>query len=114
MKHRIAVVECERVLELKEGDEHERIELRLRERASRGLSVRLWLWDDRWCWFDARIGAKTGWAFEWTDQGRLAPGQTGRSLVEACECAFDKARAADADALAALWRPLLLRGPVAT
>ena len=113
LKYKFAVVECERVIELKDREAHERIELRLAERSTRGLRLTLWLWDDRCCWFDARRGAKSGWAFEWSYDGRLVGELAGRGLIEALEKAHELIAVyeGNAEQLTSLWRPLLLRGP---
>jgi hypothetical protein len=110
--HKFSVRECGRVVETDEGTARERIELSLGGAARNALRLRFWIWQDRWCWFDARIGAKTGWTFEWSVEGRLAGGLTGKDLLMAIERSYEVIAVSQDDAeLETLWRPLLLRGP---
>jgi hypothetical protein len=114
LSHKCNVTECERVVELKDGEEHERIELRLQQRSRSALKLTFWMWDDRWCWFDARRGSKSGWTFEWTYEGRLSGDLSGRDLVDAIERTHELiATDADVTSLNAIWRPMLMRGPQA-
>jgi hypothetical protein len=76
------------------------------------LRVRFRIWQDRWCWFDARRSSKQGWVFEWTSNGRLVGGLSAPELVTTIEKAYDLAHADDAaQRLEALWLPVLMRGP---
>ena len=53
-----------KIIEVREADEFEKIELVIRASLSRnGIRVRLHVWDDRWLWIDARKSVKNGW--EW-------------------------------------------------
>jgi hypothetical protein len=113
LKTKFGTVECERVVEIKDGVERERIDLRLWARARNGVRLSCWLWDDRWCWFDARRRAKQGGEFTWFYDGRIAPGKTGTELVSALERAHECVwgERPNEPALEAIWSPLLLRGP---
>lgn len=115
LKHKTHSVECERVFEEADGKRTERLDLTLRQsRSSQSFVLRAKIWEDRWTWIDARAGGKSGWAFEWTTDGRAAGGLTGQKLTAAIEETFDvisRAGAADSAALGQMWTPILLRGP---
>ena len=58
--------------------------------------------------------SKSGWAFEWSTDGRAAGGMSGEKLTAAIEETFDvisMAGTADDAALGQMWTPILLRGP---
>jgi hypothetical protein len=108
LKHRFSILECERIID---DDGRESVLLRLRDRARNSLQLALRLWDDRWCWFDARRGAKQGWQFTWSYDGRVGP-DTVDELIVALEKANEYVwETVDHVALEALWSPLLRRGP---
>ena len=68
----------------------EKIELLIQSSASRNnIRIRLYAWDDRWLWIDARKSKKEGWEWEYTVEGRLSGSVTERELIEALK-SFNK------------------------
>lgn len=110
IRHKVRQLAVEKVLERADGDQQEKLEIccdvGVREK------VRLFLWDDRWVFVDARAPTKdSGWAWEFTNQGRLGGGSDARALVQAFEQSIDAAADQSADGLARVWTPLLASGP---
>ncbi len=105
------------MIDLVEEVRCERIELLLKTgTSSKSEIIRLRFWSDRWIWVDARQsaeGARAGWNWKWTTDGRLAGHCSGRELLptlEASHLIF-----ADGDrslaGLDLIWDPILARGP---
>jgi hypothetical protein len=117
LKHKTQSVECERVFEEADGKRTERLDLTLKQsRSSQGFVLRAKIWEDRWTWIDARAGGKSGWAFEWSTEGRAAGGLPGLTLTSVIEETFDTISSAgtpDDAVLSQMWKSILLRGPKA-
>lgn len=113
LRHEIRELRIERIIE--RGDDGAREKLEIHCGDARRLGMRLFVWDDRWLWFDAREGSKAdGWLWEYTRDGRLFGDDPGRRLVKALEdsiaATFELSRN-DLARLARIWTPLLARGP---
>lgn len=88
--YRVRELRCDKVIERSGDAEQEKLEIEFHVRASaRGCVVRLFIWEDRWVFVDARVGSKHGWKWEWTREGKLLGSVNGRSLVEALERTID-------------------------
>lgn len=106
--------QCERVIEEKDGERTERIDITFERRAAQGFVLRARIWQDRWVWIDVRAGGKSGWIFEWSIEGRSAGGLSGRELMQTVEATFDAisiSNGIDQNALNNIWRGILLNGP---
>ena len=118
LKHKLHSISCDKVYEVNEDNEKlEKLELHLRDsRSSNGMQCRLFVWPDRWIWIDARKGAKKGWEWEWTFEGRLLGEFGGRELISAVEKALfdsiDEHFKPVMSEVEEIWRPLLAKGPI--
>lgn len=106
----------EKVLEREDGEELEKLEVECGLPGRERTTVRLFVWEDRWVWVDARsmVDRKQGWAWEFSAEGRAAGGADGRRLVEALEASIAAASPVEDDnaaILRGLWKPLLAAGP---
>ena len=108
IRYRLRRVSAEKVLERTDSQEREKVEITCE---GHGQKLRLFLWDDRWVFIDARMPSKRGWAWEFTYQGRLIGAADARSLVGALEQSIDASTLGDTAALERVWRPLLAAGP---
>jgi hypothetical protein len=114
LKHKMHASQCERVIEEKDGERTERIDITFERRAAQGFVLRARIWQDRWVWIDVRAGGKSGWIFEWSIEGRSAGGLSGRELMQTVEATFDAisiSNGIDQNALNNIWRGILLNGP---
>lgn len=111
IRHKTRNLAVARVLERTSAAEHEKLEVSADVNAAR---LRLFVWDDRWVFVDARVPTKgSGWAWEFTYQGRLA-GPAARTLIAAFERTIDATASQDAEELECAWKPLLATGPRAS
>lgn len=105
----------ERVIENDRGEKLEKIEVTYRRRRpGKSPVIRLHVWSDRWAWVDAREAAKAGWRWEWTGEGRISRDDVGQAVVRAFESTIGEAGMDVSDIqrnLAAIWSPLLAKGP---
>ena len=109
IRHKVRNIAVEKLVERSDGYEGEKIEVEL---TVAGQSFRLHIWEDRWTFIDARRPEKgTGWAWEFTRQGRLVGGVDARALVELLEQSIEAATLQSSAALEGLWAPLLATGP---
>lgn len=107
IRHKVRDIAVEKVLERTGSEEREKLEI-----ACTGPALRLFLWDDRWVFVDARTLAKhQGWTWEFTYQGRLAGGVDARRLVAALEETIEAVTFQSTARLEQLWKPLLASGP---
>jgi len=108
IRHKVSSIAVEKVLERTSTDEHDKLEIFATVGAAR---LRLFVWDDRRVFIDARTPTKTsGWAWEFSYQGRMAVSEP-RFLIEAFEQSIDAVAAQSGDALDGVWKPLLATGP---
>ena len=107
IRHKVRDIAVEKVLERTGRGEREKLEI-----ACTGPALRLFVWDDRWVFIDARTLVKDkGWTWEFTDQGRLVGGADGRGLVAALEETIEAVSSQSSAALKQIWKPLLASGP---
>lgn len=113
LKHQTRSFTVERLVEMGSGDPVERIEIEARLGAK--TVVRLFAWQSRQIWIDARQpGAGGGWAWAFTDEGRLTGENDARSLLAAFEATLAMSfgmTAASADGFSSIWAALLAKGP---
>jgi hypothetical protein len=116
LNHRASRADCQKVYEVSESSRTERLEIYLEDGTrQRGALLRLHAWPDRWIWVDARRSTKTGWAWEWTYEGRLLGKHAGQDVVEALEKTYDLLPSMDAaltQELVKPWKRLLAKGPL--
>lgn len=77
-------------------------------------NIRVYIWDDRWIWIDARRSAKSGWAWQFTSEGRFLPIHDARMLVALTEKTLSAGYLSEgnvATALSELWQRFLASGP---
>jgi hypothetical protein len=108
LRHKLRHISVERVLERTEGNEWEKLEVSCE---ALGPRLRLFVWQDRWVFVDARTPTKEGWAWEFTTQGRLVGGVEARALVAALEATIEASFLESSAALERVWTPLLATGP---
>jgi hypothetical protein len=113
LKHRNATPDVRRIVEIRDGETFERVEIVIESRRYQRLVVIAR--DDRWTWVSATESIKNaGWKFVFESEGRLGGNGTGRELVEALEASlavmFDLTEE-DTGRLEAIWSLLLARGP---
>ena len=105
----------EKVVERTDGDEREKLEITCALYFARDTSVRLFAWQDRWLWVDARSFQKSeGWIWQFTARGRAIGGLDGRSLVAALEAsiaASSQVNEENAALLQSIWQRVLAVGP---
>lgn len=76
--------------------------------------LQVYFWEDRWIWIDARESSKTGWNWEWTSEGRVAPDKWGKHLAKKIEDSFELSSYAGdrvLDQLEHQWSTYLATGP---
>jgi hypothetical protein len=115
LKNKTRSVSVERFIVERDGDNSERLEIECR--ASGKRTVRLFLWSERLLWIDAREPVKNaGWAWTFTDEGRLLGTYDAHAVIDALERTLAltyELTAADVPRLAAIWKPMLAKGPQA-
>ena len=108
IRHKTRHIAADRVLERMSAEEHEKLEVTSDVGMAR---LRLFVWDDRWVFIDARTPTKnSGWEWEFTCQGRLI-GEEAAALIRAFEASVDAAASQSSEALQRVWKPLLASGP---
>jgi hypothetical protein len=109
IRHKVRDIAAEKVKERSEGVEREKLEI-TREIDGRGTSLRLFLWEDRWTFVDARRPTKReGWAWVFTSEGRAVV--DARTIIEGLEASIDAAALQSVEAFERIWRPMLATGP---
>jgi hypothetical protein len=107
IRRKVRDIALEKVLERTDGQEREKVEI-----TCTGPTFRLFVWDDRWVFVDARALAKgQGWTWEFTYQGRLMGGVEAPGLVKAFEDSIEAAGVQSSATLERVWKPLLASGP---
>jgi len=93
----------------------EKMEVTLRQFGSpRSTTIRVYYWQDRWVWIDAREASKRGWLWSFTSEGRMKGGKAGMDLLAYVEQFNDllPIDGSQPDNLAAsFWQRRLLGGP---
>jgi hypothetical protein len=116
LKTRFAFVDFQRT-EHPERASEEVAELTLRRlRSTKSLTITVKVRQDRWIAIDAREIGRSGWKWEFTDQGRLSGGKTWRDLIT---CIYDLDDILSADVSAPMVetarkisRSILVNGPI--
>lgn len=119
ISHQASRIDGQKAYETVGSAKEEKFEIYLDKTSSRkGPRLKVSVWADRWILVDAREpsgkGVK-GWLWEWTADGRLIGGLSGKEIVRALEesisalYAMDKGRVQKFDEI---WRHILTRGPV--
>jgi hypothetical protein len=116
MKHRAFGLSCERLWETTDGTKREKLELTLLgPPSSRSAQLRFFVWSDRWIFVDAREGSKLGWKWEWTIEGKILGGVTGRDLIKAVESSYAASPFFSdldfLDEIKSIWKSLLAARP---
>lgn len=108
IRYKVRQISIEKVRERTDSEEREKLEITCEWNAKK---LRLFLWDDRWVFIDARMSSKQGWAWEFTHQGRLMGIADARVLVAALEQSIEASSLGDSATLEGLWSRLLAQGP---
>ena len=115
ISRKLAQLKFEKLIEREGGSEQAKIEIDCIVTRSPTTSVRLFVWQDRWCWVDARSRIKLQpWTWQFTYQGLLVGGIAARELVVALEESLFAASPVQSDHaghLLEIWQPILARGP---
>jgi hypothetical protein len=115
IKYHASRAELSKVYEKMRAEDAARLEIDLAHHD--GSSLRMWAWPDRFLWLDARrLEKNVGWAWSWTQEGRLVGTCTAPDLIKALEDTFDTIYGVKASGTAALgkpWAKLLAQGPKA-
>jgi hypothetical protein len=108
IRHKARSITVEKVRERANAEEREKLEISAEVGAAR---LRLFVWDDRWVFIDARAPTKrSGWAWEFSYEGRMV-GDEARALIGAFEQSIEATTTQPAETLAGVWKPLLASGP---
>ena len=107
-----------KVMDLVSDRKSEKVEISIRSSASRNdIRTRLYVWDDRWLWLDARKSKQKGWAWEYTVEGRLSGSATEKDLMDALKSFYEKSLSYDDKNISSqansLWNGLIAIGPKA-
>lgn len=108
IRYKLRQISVDKVRERIDSEEREKLEITCEGNIQK---LRLFLWEDRWVFVDARISSKQGWTWEFTHQGRLMGIADARTLVAALEQSIEASSLGDSTTLEGLWRPLLAQGP---
>ena len=117
LSRRGSTVECTPVKEIVDGQESKlgRTDVTIAYRIEGArIELRLHVWADRWVWVDARRGSKTGWVWEFTDEGRFVSPGGAQDLVRRAEDTIDASYLSAVDvspAMSKIWSKHLARGP---
>lgn len=99
----------------KDADGYRRLQFEARSNSRRSKSIlQVYFWEDRWIWIDARESSKTGWKWEWSSEGRVAPDKWGKHLAKKIEDSFELSSYAGdrvLDQLEHQWSTYLATGP---
>lgn len=110
IKHKTKNLTFDRVTERKEDNsEFEKIEIEATNLGGNS-QFRIFIWEDRWIWIDARCLGKNGWVWEWTRDGRLIAEDKQRVIVTAFEQSLMVLYEENSQIvfeLDAIWKPLL-------
>lgn len=108
IRHKVRKIAVDKLRERISADEHEKLEI---SSVVGTAQLRLFVWDDRWVFVDARIPTKSdGWSWEFSYEGRLV-GDEARALIEAFEDSIEAAAMQSGERLELVWKPLLAGGP---
>jgi len=118
LNYKFGEINFTKVVEIDDGISSERLELILRrkKKSPNSLTIRVYFWEDRWVWIDAREGQKIGWKFEWSFEGRLSGSRDCQDLIECIEQSYslflDIGDYDPTSNLQKIWHDVLLKGPV--
>ena len=114
IRYRVPSLTAEKVVERTSTTDREKLEITC-EIGARRARLRIFIWEDRWIWVDARRPSKVaGWSWQFTREGRVVGGLDGRRLVQVLEASVDAASSSDEDAARALdevWQSIFAIGP---
>lgn len=98
----------QKVIEISGENSSEKLEMEFL--LIRKISVKIYLWEDRWAWIDVRSSTKNKWLFELQSEGRI--GSTDPTDIEkALESTLEYALTYDKNKLEKIWSHIILKGP---
>ena len=96
-------------------DEPSRVQIDITYRVdSRPVRLRAVVWNDRWCWLDARRSTKTGWSWSATLEGRFVGKGGAGTLIRKIEETMDitfKRNEHLPSLITKAWQSVLAQGP---
>jgi hypothetical protein len=117
ISRRGATVQCVPVKEIVDGIKSQRgrtdVSIAYRIEGAR-VELRVHAWGDRWVWIDARRHSKSGWVWEFTNEGRFVSPNGARDLVACVEDTLDASFLASSkvsQAMSLIWSKRLSTGP---
>ena len=108
IKNKTSTYNLQKVIEKEDGNAWEKLEIDFILRSR--LSVRMFVWDDRWAWIDVRKSAKYGWEFEWQHEGRIGSA-TSKQIVNKLENTFTWGNSHRVNELQKCWFEIMHEGP---
>ena len=114
LKHSVSSYSCERVREITEGVESEKLEMSFEMWGPHPIRVTFNCWDDRWMWLDIRQPAKSGWQFEWQHEGRIGvagPAAVGNLLLRSVQFPYAENITPALRFLDEQWKSVAITGP---
>ena len=105
-----------KVIEVGDQTNSEKIEIGIRTSQSRNsIRIRVYLWDDRWLWVDARKSKKEGWDWEYTSEGRFSNSVSVRELMLSLKSFCKDSESFNVNNVAVLantyWGKVIAKGP---
>jgi hypothetical protein len=117
LKYNASILKFHKIYDIVEGKKVEKIEISVESSLSRNsVRMRLYIWEDRWVWIDARKAGKMGWDWEFSKHGRLSGDCSPRQLIEAFKQFYFSSSLFDTQArtleASTIWGEILAAGPV--
>lgn len=113
IKYKCDSIQCERVIENFQQRRVEKIETEV-QFIDRTQQLRLFIWEDRWIWLDARKSSKSGWVWEWEFSGRVINDETFVDTIKLFERTIEAVSHNKIDTLLKLevfWEKIVATGP---
>lgn len=107
-----------KVLDKVSNASSEKIEITICSSKSRNsIRIRMYVWDDRWLWIDARrsTNINDGWEWEYTIEGKMSGSSTERELFDTLKSFYKESQMYNAENATSnanlCWKKLIATGP---